>query len=290
MAIPGPPANAVNEPGLSVYWGNGCFWHTQYDTVLVEWDAQGAFRRNFSDITSLVGYAGGRFQAADGKVCYHGLPGTDYSRMGHSEAVEVRLDAMTGPVARAQLAALAHVYFHEGFQDHEGKRLRKDPQDMGPEYRNVIGLPGGMDSELFDIIQEQNVFDMPLLRGQGGTRGDTEDEYVVYVYDSNEFPFFRGESYHQFHKNTVVQRPVPYNYTATLKQAQRQAGRLDDLGCPHLPGEALLLIIACFGAVLSLGVVHGYAFMPLGELLLRGGRSASVVQIGAAKIGSTEEA
>ena len=33
--------------------------------------------------------------------------------------------------------------------------------------------------------------------GLGGTAGDTADERVVYVYDSDAFPFFRAEAYHQ---------------------------------------------------------------------------------------------
>ena len=41
--------------------GNGCFWHTQYDTVVVEQDPTGPFSgRNMSEVTSLIGYAGGR--------------------------------------------------------------------------------------------------------------------------------------------------------------------------------------------------------------------------------------
>ncbi len=29
----------------------------------------------------------------------------------------------------------------------------QDPQDQGPAYRNVIGIPGGVNSPLFPIIQ-----------------------------------------------------------------------------------------------------------------------------------------
>lgn len=49
--------SAVGQESLR---GNGCFWHTQYDTFLIEEDPAGPFRRNQSGITSLVGYAGGR--------------------------------------------------------------------------------------------------------------------------------------------------------------------------------------------------------------------------------------
>ena len=38
-----PPAHALNDPRASVYFGNGCFWHTQYDLVLAEMGGSGAF-------------------------------------------------------------------------------------------------------------------------------------------------------------------------------------------------------------------------------------------------------
>ncbi|OLP81019.1 hypothetical protein AK812_SmicGene38501 [Symbiodinium microadriaticum] len=214
--------------GNGTVGGNGCFWHTQYDAFLVEQDAAGPFRgRNMSQITSLVGFAGGRYQSAGGAVCYGGLPATDYSRLGHAEAVSIMLDEITGPVARSQVSALAQMYFEHGFQSlPDGRRQRLDPQDVGASYRNVIGLPGGMDnSELWPLFEEANTYGMPLLRG---AVGDSEGEYVVYVYDSMQYPFFRGEAHHQFHPNNVIQRPVPLSYTSTLKSVQEEMGRLEE--------------------------------------------------------------
>ena len=49
-------------------------------------------------------------------------------------------------------------------------------------------------AELWPLIEAQNVYEMRLQRG---AVGDAEGEFVVYVYDSRHFPFFRGESYHQ---------------------------------------------------------------------------------------------
>lgn len=69
---------------------------------------------------------------------------------------------------------------------------------------------------------------MPLL---DGSANDLQDEYVVYVYDSQDFPFYRGEAYHQFHPNDVVMREVPRTYLEDLKETQKALGRLDYNGC-----------------------------------------------------------
>ena len=44
---------------------------------------------------------------------------------------------------------------------------RLDPQDAGPAYRNVIGLPGGVKSPLFKVLEviavkEQRTIEWPL--------------------------------------------------------------------------------------------------------------------------------
>ena len=48
---------------------------------------------------------------------------------------------------------------------------RLDSQDSGPAYRNVIGLPGGVNSPLFAILKASCVFHMPLC-----------PLYVLFVY------------------------------------------------------------------------------------------------------------
>jgi len=264
IEVSGPPAHNRNDPSRSVYLGNGCFWHTQYDFVVLEQEINGSFGGRLDrNVTSLVGYGGGLFQSPSGTACYHGLPDKDYSRLGHSEAVSISLDEITGPTARKQVAALAALYFEHGFNSEDSKRRRQDPGDVGSEYRNVIGLPGGMsNAELWPLFQAANVYGMPLIRGTGGTNGDTEDEYVVYVYDSMAFPFFRGEAYHQFHTNDVLGRPVPKSYTSDLKMAQTKIGRMDSTGCVELPGEVGLLIVFAFALIFGLGLVSLQGFMP----------------------------
>jgi peptide methionine sulfoxide reductase MsrA len=199
--VHGAPAYAVNEPSTSVYLGQGCFWHTQYDLFRIERDPAGPFRRAGKRITALAGYAGGGWTAPAGRVCYHGEDASDYSLLGHAEAVEVQLDNGNG--ARRQMRALLEHYFAHGFV--EGKAgqpgRRRDPQDGGPQYRNVVGLPGGRhgakDGLFAEVAAAAAAHAMPLRDGLGGAAGDTADERVVYVYDSDAFPFFRAEAYHQ---------------------------------------------------------------------------------------------
>ena len=283
--ITGPPASAVNDPARTVYLGQGCFWHTQYDFVRIERDPAGPFGgRADAQVTALTGYAGGRFAGPAGAVCYHGNPSTDYSRLGHSEAVAVVLDddeddesgnsggpgggpgggaaAANGTSSRrgAQFVALLEHYFQDGFVG--AANTRQDPQDRGAQYRNIVGLPGGSGGgggALYAALQAAAAArGMPLLQGAGGLAGDTADEGVVYVYDSAAFPFYRGEEVHQFHRNSVLGRAVPASYTGALKAVQAGAGRLGDPpGCAGgaVGAAAGRLLLPAFGLGLLASVV-----------------------------------
>merc|ERR1712224_631738 len=117
-------------------------------------------------------------------------------------------------------------------------------------------------AEWWPVIKNANTHGMPLVRGGGGPGDDREDDHIVYVYDSVEYPFFRGEASHQFHTNDVLGRPVPSNYTSRLKEVQEGLGRLDDdLGCSELAfAELALLIVFAFALLFGLGAVllHGF--------------------------------
>lgn len=220
------PLHAVCET-LAVYFGDGSYWHTQYDMYLLELEPP--FSRKGTEATARVGYGGGNNQTGPyGLVCYHGGPaGTMYGDMGYAEAVEVLLD---GGQAEAQLAALAEAYFAGGFVPRgEGHWFRQDPQDAGADYRNVIGIPGGVDGPLYSIIVAKNVNNMPLKPGANALVPDSDsiDEDVVYVYDTAEYPFYRGEQYHQFHRNVVLGREVPDTYLVAAKNAAVARGTIN---------------------------------------------------------------
>eukprot|EP01043_Picozoa_sp_COSAG02_P048725 COSAG02_NODE_4817_length_4938_cov_1.919248_1_plen_396_part_00 len=246
-APPPPPAVAPAAGGgdqISVYFGAGCYWHTQYDMYLVESDPDGPFRRDGVTITAHVGYAGGYATGTNGLVCYHSnMRGTLYSDMGHGEATEVLLDPAS---QTAQFNALLEKYFEEFRLDRTGKYSRLDPQDWGLAYRCMIGIPGGTTGALYQLLVAYNRahLNMELVAGVG--RGDTNDEYKIYVYDTATFPFYRGEQYHQFHENSVLGRSVPTSYTRDLKYdcctlpALRQHTWFHFLSVPSVSGNPLL--------------------------------------------------
>ena len=51
-----------------------------------------------------------------------------------------------------------------------------------------------------------------------------EAEGPVYVYDADLYPFFVGEMYHQFHKNTVTGRYVEDEYLVDARAAAKDRG------------------------------------------------------------------
>jgi len=142
--------------------------------------------------------------------------------MGYAEAVQVMLDDGKEAV---QFAALVKKYFEDTFHNVNGVWTRGDPADGGPPYRNVIGIPYGVKGVLYPALVKANINKMRLIdaHNAGGT-ADSIDEGVVYVYCSIEFPFYRGEQYHMFHKNVVLRRTVPDEYLVDASQAAKARG------------------------------------------------------------------
>jgi hypothetical protein len=120
------PKTTVNNVTNAVYLGQGCFWHTQYDTVVIEQSMSGPFKRQDAAVTSLVGYAGGSYSGPTGAVCYHGLPENDYGKLGHAEAVSIELSG-NHSVAQAQFSLLMEHFFTQGFSQTSVGMLRLDP-------------------------------------------------------------------------------------------------------------------------------------------------------------------
>ncbi|KAI8473868.1 MAG: hypothetical protein J3K34DRAFT_409441 [Monoraphidium minutum] len=235
------PVAGSKAPADTVYFGNGCFWGRQKDFV----EAEKALGRTSPDqISSLVGYAAGKKAGPGGKVCYYySDPRTTYEKLGHAEVVQVALTPGEEAQQEAEFRRFADTYFSQFQRLRNGRMQRLDPQDFGPGYRNVVGLPGGVSSPLFKVLQDANVNRMELREGSGnayegggiGARPTEGDELgVVWVVDSGSLPFYRAERYHQFHPGLGMES-FPASYTRDLKAAVAATGKIDPTGCPELP-------------------------------------------------------
>lgn len=244
-------SSAATPSYPTVYFGNGCFWGRQHDFVEAETKQLG---RKPEELTSVTGYAGGaRGAAPDGRVCYYYASDSSvYERRGHAEVVRVGLappgssNATPEDEERA-MRAFAKVYFSQFVprkaRDGRLQALRQDPQDAGPGYRNVVGLPGGIRSPLFKVLEEEKGKSplgpaITLVEGRGNDFRDgrpSEDDEVgkVFVYDSVSLPFFAAERWHQFHNG--LGKSFDKTYRKGYKRAAEQAGAFGDTGCPEFP-------------------------------------------------------
>ena len=103
----------------------------------------------------------------------------------------------------------------------EGKRERLDPQDVGAEYRNMIGIPGGMESPLYKEVKAANKYNMPLKSGTGGPPGsDTEGEYVDHTAPSVTYKDFINKELVLYAKYDL-HRMIP-SIVDGLKPSQRK--------------------------------------------------------------------
>mmetsp|Transcript_19264 Transcript_19264/g.58164 ORF Transcript_19264/g.58164 Transcript_19264/m.58164 type:complete len:324 (-) Transcript_19264:298-1269(-) len=224
-------SSAAAAPPQTVYFGNGCFWGRQKDFVDVERES---LKRAPEQVSAVVGYAGGRQTGPDGRICYYYGPGnTVYEKLGHAEVTQVELGG--GDTARTAMQAFADKYFAQ-FRKTPFGMMRLDPQDAGPGYRNVIGIPGGVNSELFEVLKERNVNNMDLREGDGNSPKDGDvnepDRFnTVWILDSNKLPFYRAEDYHQFHDG--IGHPFSADYKVEQRAAAEKAGRIGPTGCPE---------------------------------------------------------
>lgn len=107
---------------------------------------------------------------------------------------------------------------------------RVDPGDKGPEYRSLIGLPGGTTHPLYPRLEGiANASGFKLLPGKGSDP-DTLRQQVIYVYDTAAYPFHQAEVYHQFH-NDFQSPPYGKDYNKLADMAFDD-GRIQSTGCP----------------------------------------------------------
>ena len=124
---------------VEVYFGLGCFWHLQHEFITAERDI---LNRIDADLTSVVGYAGGTEIGINGELCYHTWTEAlgYYAPLGHAEVVNMK-------IPKNKFKDFAAVYFGN-FVNGD----RKDWMDIGPEYRHLVGIPGGVNSDLYSLL------------------------------------------------------------------------------------------------------------------------------------------
>ena len=211
-------ASAAAEDNLqNVYFGAGCYWHVQHEFILAERSILG---RKDNEVTSLTGYAGGFKTDSEGRVCYHNFQSiADYGKLGHGEVV-----GMSIPESKVEDFAV------EYFKLFGDKGERADPMDKGGEYRALLGLPGGSNHPAYPQVEAAGkAKGMTLVNGKGNDP-DTLGKRVVYVYDSNKFPFYQAEFYHQYHNDFLS--PAYGEEYNNLAEAALEDGRIKITGCP----------------------------------------------------------
>lgn len=213
---PDPLQNPARNESLQMYadtkvfLGSGGFAAMQAAYVDVE--SRAPFDRAGAKISALAGYAGAHAVGPGGLVCYYGAqPHTIYEGLGYAQVVQITLRAKERPdfydlhQERNEFANLLQAFF-----------AAPNSQQAGMQFRSCIGIPGGMASPLFAVVQEQNV-GLELVRGVGG---DPMSFNTVYIYDTNHFPFHRAETYLQFEGSP-----------ANLKSVQEEAGHIPPTRC-----------------------------------------------------------
>lgn len=71
--------------------------------------------------------------------------------------------------------------------------------DLGPEYRSILGLSGGPKHPLYSPIKKVAKAAGYKLQSGTGSDPDTLGTQIVFLYDTQKFPFYQAEIYHQFH-------------------------------------------------------------------------------------------
>mmetsp|Transcript_5594 Transcript_5594/g.8106 ORF Transcript_5594/g.8106 Transcript_5594/m.8106 type:complete len:295 (-) Transcript_5594:290-1174(-) len=217
-ALSFPPTAFAEEDLIDVYFGCGCFWHVQHEFVEAERNILG---RSDDQLTSRAGYAGGNAGAKDGKVCYHNaLSISDYGKLGHAEVVSMKI-----PSSKYKDFAIEYCkLFRNGMRPDQAG-------DRGLEYRNLVGLKGGSKNPLALELIEASKATGDQLDFAVGKGNDSDASRLVWIMDTEKYPFFIGENYHQFHDGFAFGENYPDSYNKLAKQFGSKG---EDFGsCPN---------------------------------------------------------
>ena len=104
--------------------------------------------------------------------------------------------------------------------------------DRGPEYRNVVGVPGGAKGPLAAALVAASQAQGDRLDFAVGKGDDADARAVAYVMDTGAFPFFPAEVYHQFHDGFNLDENYPASYNRLARELVATGGVVDS-GCPN---------------------------------------------------------
>jgi peptide methionine sulfoxide reductase MsrA len=212
--------DAVDETPIEVYFGCGCFWHVHHEFVEAE---RRILKRSDAELTARAGYAGGKVGALDGKVCYHNAAQVaDYGKLGHAEVVRLSIPAWSFPKFAEEYFNL---YNSEGYRPDQWG-------DVGPEYRNLVGLPGGVTSVFAKQLIATSQASGDKLDFAKGKGNDPDARALTFVMDTANYPFFVAEQYHQFHDGFNWGENYPNSYNDLAGKLAKQ-NVLGESKCPN---------------------------------------------------------
>jgi hypothetical protein len=211
----------LDNASVHMYLGNGCFFARQH--LFVHDFEQKSLGRKSEQVSAIAGYAGSTRLGPKGTACYHNPQNfSDYGSLGHAEVVEL-------VVPLSSLDEVFATYFDSFIEVDEGVWARPDVYDQGPEYRSLIGVPGGYgNSQILAAIHRANLHNMTVQPG----RGSDPDNFArnsIFLMDSTQFPFVQAELCLQFHDDTEVKYPDSYH---RLVGDLENNGRLVSTSCP----------------------------------------------------------
>ena len=161
----------------------------------------------------------------ESKVCYHNAASiADYGKLGHGEVVALRIPKSSFPDFCLEYCQL---FSAEGYRpDQFG--------DRGPEYRNLVGVPGGVDSVFAKQLvaassSKQGGDKLDFAKGRGN---DPDRRALVFVMDTANFPFYVAEQYHQFHDGFNFNENYPQSYNNLAGKLAKE-GKLGTSSCPN---------------------------------------------------------
>ena len=116
--------------------------------------------------------------------CYHNLQGkNDYGKLGHA-----KLLGMTIPASKYE--DFAREYFK--LLGPDGSRPDQFG-DRGPEYRNLIGVPGGKESPFIQSLLSATKKEGDKVDFAKGKGNDADLKALVWIMDSQEYPLARRD-------------------------------------------------------------------------------------------------